>query len=294
MQMRTTVMGLGVALLVVVLAMAAPAAEFDERVPAEPGGRLRIDLTGGAVEIESHDEDVVRVEASASGPGAGAIDFELEGTPENLRLRSLRRGIAGWFAGRVRVRVRVPEEFSLDVRTSGGSIEVEEIQGRVQLRTSGGNVEVSQIEGSVELITSGGSIEAQVIVGDLEAETSGGSIEVKEIEGRVDVRTSGGSVEVHDVDGAVRARTSGGTISVRFSGAPEGDVETSGGWIEIEYPDGDGFDLNAETSGGRVELDEHSELQGKVEPHKVRAEMNGGGPRLRVRTSGGDIRLRAR
>jgi ferric-dicitrate binding protein FerR (iron transport regulator) len=294
MRARTKGAGLAIALLLGVLPGTGSAGEYDERVPAEPGGRLRIDLSGGSVEIEGHDEETVRVEANASGPGANAIDFELTGTPEDLRLRSARRGIAGWFAGRVRVRVRVPNEFSLDVRTSGGSIEVEEIEGRVDLRTSGGDVRVSEIEGPVELRTSGGSIEAEEIGGDLEAETSGGSIEVREIDGRVDVRTSGGSLKVHDVDGAVRARTSGGTISVRFSGAPEGDVETSGGWIEVEYPEGDGFDLNAESSGGPVELDERSELEGKIEPHKVRAEVNGGGPKLRLRTSGGYIRLRAR
>jgi hypothetical protein len=285
---------LGLIVLVPLLAGPVVAAEFDQRVPAEPGGRLRIDLSGGEVEIEGHDEDSVRVEASASGPGSNAVEFELSGDPRDLRLRSSRRGIAGWFGGRVRVRVRVPEEFSLDVRTSGGSIEVEEVRGRVELRTSGGNVEVSKIEGPVELRTSGGSIEAEVIEGDLRAETSGGSIEVKEIDGRVDVKTSGGSLQIHDVDGAVRARTSGGTISVRFSGAPEGDIETSGGWIEIEYPEGDGFELDAESSGGRVELEERSEMQGTVQTHRVRADVNGGGPRLRVRTSGGDIRLRER
>ncbi len=274
---------------------AASAQEFDERVRAEPGGRLVAELDGGRVEIESHGEDEVRVEAQASGFGAGAADFRLERRGSQVSLRTDLGGVLGWIGGqRVRVRIRVPEEFSLDLRSGGGDVEIEEIEGTVEVRTRGGRVRVREVTGGVELHTSGGTIEAEEIEGDVVARTSGGAIRAVEIEGSVDVETSGGGIEVYDVAGRVRARTSGGPISVRFTGAPSGDIETSGGGIEVELPEGEGLRLEAQTQGGRVELDRPLALEGRIEPTRIEADVNGGGPLLRLHTSGGDIRVRVR
>jgi hypothetical protein len=52
--------------------------------------------------------------------------------------------------------------------------------------------------------------------------------------------------------------------------------------------------LDARTSGGRVDIDPGIEVEGRVEPQEVDAELNGGGESLRARTSGGGIRVRVR
>jgi DUF4097 and DUF4098 domain-containing protein YvlB len=234
----------------------AAAAEFEERVPAESGGRLRVQLDTGSVEVEGHDENEVRVEASSSGL-ADAMRFTLEGRGSDIELRGRRRGVMGWFSGaRVRVHIRVPQAFSLDIRTGGGEVEVEGIEGTLSARTSGGEVSAREIEGPVELRTSGGEVRVEEVHGDVEARTSGGAVEISEVEGRIEAATSGGRMEIHDVSGPVDARTSGGSISVRFSGAPAGVIQTSGGGIEIEFPEGSGLRLDARTSGVGVDLDQ--------------------------------------
>ena len=92
----------------------------------------------------------------------------------------------------------------------------------------------------------------------------------------------------------VEADTSGGAINVRFSDAPSGVLETSGGNIDVEFPEGQGMDLDARTSGGSVWIDEQLTVRGRVEPTRVEAEVGEGGEGLRLRTSGGDIRIRVR
>lgn len=283
------------AVLLGLVSGAAGAKDFDERIEVEPGGRLRAELEGGSVEVESHGDDEVRVEAQASGLGVRGAGFELSRRGDEVHLKTNIGGVLGWLGSqRVRVRIRVPEEFSLDIRSGGGDIEIEEVEGDVTARTSGGSVRVSEVTGRVDLHTSGGPIDAEQIEGDVVARTSGGQIRAKEIEGEVDLETSGGPIEVHDVTGRVRARTSGGSISVRFSEAPSGEIETSGGGIEVEIPEGEGLRLEAETSGGRVELDRPLTMRGNVEPSRIQAEINDGGELLRLRTSGGDIRVRER
>ena len=275
---------------------AALAEEFRDSIPVQPGGTLEIELAAGSVEVETGAEATVRFEAKTSGWGAGSVKFDLSGNGVDARLVGEAKG---WFGSvtiipQIQVRVRVPEQYSVKIRTGGGSIEIDELEGSVTAWTSGGSIELDGAHGPVELITSGGSISAEDIEGDLAAETSGGKIQISEVSGRVEVRTSGGSIRVHDVGSSVRAQTSGGSISVRFSHAPEGKLKTSGGSIEAEFGEAAHVSLEARTSGGRVEIDEDFALTGEIGPSRVRGQINGGGPDLHLETSGGNIRVRMR
>jgi len=290
---------LGGAIACAGLAALAPARagadDFQRSVPAEPGGTLRVRLDVGSVQVEAHAEDAVRVDARTSGAGAGRMDFELRREAETVELVGRADGLgllSGLLGGpRVHVRVRVPEAFNLDVETQGGSVDVERLAGTIRARTSGGSLGVEGAQGPVELRTSGGSIRAESVEGDLRATTSGGSIRASDVAGQVEAETSGGSITLLDVRGPVRARTAGGSITARFRGAPAGSLETSGGSVEAAFPEDAALDLDARTSGGRVEVEHPILVQGSSGPSQLAGRINGGGPTLRLRTSGGNIRV---
>ncbi len=279
------------AALVLAWAPGAYADDFRDSVPAKPGGTLRVDLDRGSVEVESHDAPRVRVDAR----GEGDVDFNLRSDGDDVEFTARAGGgLLSIFGGRrIRVRVRVPQQFSVDVRTSGGSIDVERLEGAVRARTSGGSIGVEGASGEVELRTSGGSIRAEDVRGSLSADTSGGKIVARNIDGRVEVQTSGGNIDLRDVAGPVDARTSGGSVRARFTETPEGVLETSGGNIEASIPRDAALDLDARTSGGRIEVDDRLRSDGKSRRGEVRARINGGGPSFTLRTSGGNIRVRA-
>ena len=56
---------------------------------------------------------------------------------------------SGWLgflsSGDVRVHARVPERFDIDLHTSGGHIDVQELEGDVRAQTSGGQIDVQQV-----------------------------------------------------------------------------------------------------------------------------------------------------
>ncbi len=282
------------AALVLLLAPAAWADDDLERtIPTEPGGTLRIDLPGGNIEVETHSEDSVELDGYASGAFEFRVD--VDDRRGEITVRGSRRGFSfPLFGGRVELQARVPEVFSLDVKTAGGRIDVQDLQGDVQATTSGGRIDLEEIIGDVDVTTSGGRIQAQEIEGDLSARTSGGSIRVSEVTGRVNARTSGGSIRVKEAGGEVIANTSGGPVEVRFDGVPEGRLRTSGGSIDVEVDESASFDLHAETSGGRVEIDDELEFRGESKRSKFDGQVGGGGPPLDVRTSGGNVRIRVR
>jgi len=280
-----------VALLAGLAVSSSRAEDFERRIPVVPGGTLEVELSTGSIEVETHDLPEVEIDARASG----AMRFDLEHEGGEVRLTGSRSSwIPGLGPGRVAVRARVPKLFSVDLRTSGGHIDVEEVTGEVEASTSGGEIELGQIVGEIEAETSGGGIRASEIRGDLVAQSSGGSIHLSEVKGDVEVETSGGTIRIREVDGSVEAKTSGGSILVRFNGAPAGDIETSGGSIHVQFPEQEGVDLEAETSGGRIMIDKAFSVSGAVGRSHAEAQLNGGGAELSLQTSGGNIRVDVR
>jgi DUF4097 and DUF4098 domain-containing protein YvlB len=84
------------------------------------------------------------------------------------------------------------------VRTSGGSIEIENITGTLDAVTSGGGIRATGNLGNSKLKTSGGNIRLSSVSGSLEAHTSGGGIhaDITGLGDRLSLSTSGGSIEV--------------------------------------------------------------------------------------------------
>ena len=180
-------------------------------------------------------------------------------------------------------------------RTSGGSIKLTSCGSPVDLKTSGGSIEVVDVAGDVQAQTSGGSLRFGAIQGSIWGKTSGGSIKVASCSGGADVQSSGGSIRLESVGGNVNAKTSGGTIRATMTTQPQDacSLRTSGGGITLTLIPDIAVDVEAETSGGRVSTDfaVESAIQGKVPRNRLKGSINGGGPLLKLRTSGGSIRL---
>jgi hypothetical protein len=268
---------------------------LEQSIPVSEGGTLYIDLDRGSVEVTSHDLPEVRVIASGRGWSSGMCHFTLYRQGRDVQLDG---DVDGWLAGwlfplRVEVRAWVPRRYSVEITSRGGSIRVSEIGGSVAAQTGGGRVEIHRVDGAALLRTSGGRIFAEEVNGDLSARTSGGRIDLAFVNGDVEARTSGGPIEVRGAAGAVDAKTSGGGIVASFVDDPAGRLETSGGSIEVTFPEDASADLDAKTSGGRVRVDHEVTFSRPARKHHFVGEINGGGMPLVLRTSGGNIRVRA-
>lgn len=291
-----------------------------------PGGNLNVDVDRGSIEVRPVEGNTVAVEVIRR-----ADDFRRSRAEETLRRqqveltqqgndvrvysRSQRQTRWFWFWRGDRLSVRyvisVPKRYHADLKTSGGSITVADLEGTVKVRTSGGSLRLGKINGPVWGRTSGGSITldgcrqtadvetsgGSLNIGDVEgavtARTSGGSIRIKQAKGDVAARTSGGSINVDDVFGKIDASTSGGSVTARLARQPEGDcrLRTSGGSITVRMAETIALNIDARTSGGRVSTDLPVTLTGELKKTSLNAKLNGGGPALILHTSGGNVRI---
>jgi len=85
-------------------------------------------------------------------------------------------------------------------------------------------------------------------------------------------------------------------VTATISSQPKSrcSLSTSGGSITVTLAPDIAMDVNAHASGGHVSTDFPVTIQGKIERSSLQAKINGGGPELYLRTSGGGIHIKKR
>ena len=300
---------------------------ISETFDVSPGGNLVVDADIGAIKVITHGKNIVAVEIirkldTNSKKEADkiledlTIDFEQQG--ENVTIIA-KLDDSDWnFWNKIRRKIKVefsiivPNQYNVDLKTSGGSISVDDLEGFVTSKTSGGSLNFGKIDGPVNGRTSGGSITLDGCTGDADIKTSGGSLNIGDVDGNVvaktsggsiniarakgpiDAGTSGGSISVEEVMGKINARTSGGSVNAKISYQPGGpcSLSTSGGSINVYLAEDIQVTVDARTSGGKVRTDFPVTIQGEIKKSRLNADINGGGPELVLRTSGGNINIK--
>jgi hypothetical protein len=201
-----------------------------------------------------------------------------------------------------------------------GSYRVGNVSGRVKILTHAGEVTIASAGNGAEIKTFGGDIRLGPIKGDLKAHTLAGDVRVGPVAGSATLETSGGDIRVDRIGGAANARTGGGDI-VLLGVAGGVTAETGGGEVRImllgrqarggvRIHNAGGDVLLTLPSDFQADVDLQVEDAGETEDTLIRSDfpgvaitrgddvqsasglLNGGGPRLLVRTSSGSIRLR--
>ncbi len=305
-----------VAGLVAVLPLSASAKierVVEKTFSVQPGGTFKAETQGGDIRVEPGTGDIVKVVAKQKI--RANTDADADDLLKDLTLTIEQQGndvvaiakypdkpfgfhIGSWPPVQVDFIVTVPSRFNTDLHTSGGDITVGNLAGTMFARTSGGDVKVGQIDGTVDVNTSGGDVQLTSCSGATKLRTSGGDVTAERIAGPADLGTSGGDIVARHVENTLQAHTSGGDIEAGIFGALQGDCSlgTSGGDVTVTIDKSVTCQLDAATSGGAVQAAGLTITleNGGVGKSRLAGKVNGGGPLLKLRTSGGEIDVRLR
>jgi len=285
---------------------------MEKTLKLAPGGSFRLETDLGSVTVTGRAGADVHLVVTSRKDLDELLTFQFTEDGASASVTAKRRH-HNWFndGGRVHYEIELPAETAIDVDTSGGKIVVAGLRSRAKLNTSGGGIEVRDVQGDVDADTSGGPIHLADIRGKMRVQTSGGGIEGKNLDGPLSADTSGGSIDLDGVTGDIRASSSGGGISIREAGglvnaetsgggieasfakgnARGGSLETSGGGIEVSLDPDAGFEIDAR--GNSVRTDLPVKVIGEVKRSSLRGTLGRGGAMLRMRTSGGSVVIRA-
>lgn len=238
--------------------------------------------------------------------GTGKLVAKLETQGGHIQVQDVAGDLSAFTAGGHVVTGKISGDAHL--HSGGGHISAERIGGRAGLETDGGNISVGQAGGFVAVKTGGGQIDFGEVRGSVRAQTGGGGIRIMYVAGPMEVESSAGSICLTRVAGTVRAATAGGSIrawinpdapsqdghTVRLAGASQ--LTSGNGDIVVFLPRNLAVDIDAMVESGgvrKIEADPALGMKMTAEregAHGV-ASLNGGGVPLRLRTTGGTIKL---
>ena len=279
----------------------------------EPGGQLTVETQGGNVRVETSNDSSVKVVATETIKANSEKEADELLEKLTLTIEQQAGGVSAiskyeqrspgfkwgsWPPVQVSFVVTVPARYNVGLKTSGGDISVSNLDGKVRARTSGGNIVLGKITDEVDAGTSGGDVRLTEGLAKVKLSTSGGNVTVERAVGETDLDTSGGDISIGSVENTVHASTSGGNVSAGIVGAFKGDcvLDTSGGNVKAKVARTAAFDLDASTSGGGVRAEGLTITidKGGIGKSRLSGKVNGGGPLLKMRSSGGDIVVETR
>ncbi len=266
-------------LLAIVLLTATPTVRADvreeetiERTAAlAAGGEVVVEATNGSIKVDTWDSSEVRVVARKKAQAddeaqarelLAEIEVQVEERGDSVRIAAeIPR--TGWFEGNsatVSFEITIPAAARLDASSKNGSIEVRDLGARARL------------------------------------ETQNGSITAKSVGGLLEADSNNGSIKAYEIQGAIRAETTNGSIKAELTGSQLDDdvrLSTTNGSVELRIDGGVAASITARTHNGSVT----SDFPGGVQDRRKRTldlELNGGGPRIELKSSNGSIRVRER
>jgi DUF4097 and DUF4098 domain-containing protein YvlB len=169
-----------------------------------------------------------------------------------------------------------------DLKTYGGDIQIGPVNGDLRAQTLAGDVRAGVVAGSIVVETSGGDIRVDRVGGSAGARTGGGDIVLPSVRGGLEAQTGGGDVRVgilsREVKGGVSIRDSGGDVTLTLPADFRGEVE-------LQVQDADPTETLIRSDFSEIAVTRQHGSQ------RAAGTLNGGGPKVIVRTQSGSIRL---
>jgi DUF4097 and DUF4098 domain-containing protein YvlB len=148
---------------------------------------------------------------------------------------------------------------------------------------------------SLELTTHNGSVEIKDIDGKLNGTTHNGQITAERVLGTTKLHTHNGSVTCKEVSGDTQLKTHNGGVKVYYSkSAPsicDISLITYNGGIELETPDDFSGQVDMATHNGSIRTDLPITVVGKISKRKITGKIGSGDGKLHLETHNGSIRV---
>ena len=252
---------------------------------------LYVELGKGDVDIRAMSTGTTTVDVEGRDAEEVTVTFE------NNRLSVIAPKENGsWFGGRdreLRVRVELPTESNVSVKTGSADIEIsgqvhecrvktgsgdvacDTFSGSARVETGSGDVAVSEAHAELQVKSGSGDISVGTSLSELNVSTGSGDVEVGTTNGRTVVKTGSGDLKVANANADISLSTGSGDLSLGTVRRGRVSLKGASSDLEIGIPAGTPVwaDINTvtgslrsriESVGAPQEGQDHIELQART------------------------------
>ncbi len=247
--------------------------------------RVVVEMFNGGIDVITGSNPAVDVKVTKRG--GGNSQSEAQDDLKNVEVTMTDDG------GAIHITARRTDR-RVDIGNSGASAQLTVPNGTMlELRTSNGGIISSGPVGDALADTSNGKIDIKGAAGQLNLSTSNGQITVNGGSGKLDLETSNGGIDVTADNVIVTARTSNGAVSFTGSlAAGANELRTSNAGIVITLPANAAFNVDADTSNGKITSD-FAVTGSDISDTYLHGSVSGGGQTtIGLHASNGNIEIR--
>lgn len=284
----------------------------EKTFPVEPGATLKFNTYRGGVIVDATDETQIRVQIRIEAGTEDAavadrlfknLDLQLssQGNVVTVQARnpSESRAQFAWSKTGLDLgfRIFVPRSCHVELTTTDGAITVGEIGGNLTAHSRSGIISCRRAGGDVRATSDTGEIVVSRCAGSVDLAVTRGAIRAGTIFGAARLTNGRGEIEIQNARGALTATTSGGDLSAGFSRQHRGGavLKVDGGNIFAAIDPAAACEVQATVGfGGQIitslPFTRSPNGNGK---RALAGTLNGGGPLISFRASGGNVKLEA-
>jgi len=208
----------------------------------------------------------IRVTADIYTNKKNSDDYELTLTQsgDTGYLVAKNNSTSGFWVGdspHIDITIHLPESLALDVEDGSGSIEVNDILGKLDIKDGSGSItvknigndtsihdgsgeiEISQIKGKLDIVDGSGEITVEDVQGNLTIDDGSGTIYAKNINGNANIDDGSGDLTVKQVTGIITIDDGSGSININDAGGLKIIDDGSGG-LKVNNVKGD-FEIDS-------------------------------------------------
>ena len=253
--------------------LSAQNAIFEKTYDTESNKKLDYSIIAGNIKVQTWENNQVKITIKGDDKFKDILDIEEGNSGGNINVKVKLEEKNSNGNVNLSSEILVPSNFNIDIKTAGGDLLAENINGKIDFKTAGGDIKINNTKG------------------ELDVKTAGGNISVNNHSGDVDVSTAGGEVDIISADGEIKVSTMGGNVDVVYSGENKGiKLTTMGGNVDLKIPSGTKADLKLNTMSGEIKVDFDLTNEKKTE-NTLKGQINGGGESIKCSTMGGNITI---
>jgi Putative adhesin len=279
------------ALAALALPVQAAHRNFSAQKPADPSGTVEIVNVAGSIDVTGWNQPTVDVSGTI-GDRVERVDVTTSANRTTVRV-VLPNGNSWHGDGEANLKIRVPQNSSLEVSLVSADLHVNGVSGNQHLQTvsgeiggdiGSGDLQVNTVSGDVNLTAHNGhSAQIQTVSGDVNLSGTSGDFTLNTVSGdtivtsgdltRAKFETVSGEISVTATalaaQGQFEATTVSGDMKVHFATQPDADIDVQSFSGDIsncfgpkpvkeQYGPGSRLNFRNGKGGGRVHIDSKS------------------------------------
>lgn len=186
--------------------------------------------------------------------------------------------------------IHAPKKVSASLNTLIGDVDIDDVEGALDIRSSAGNISINGSSGSARVNSRAGNIKVESFQGIFFSNSLSGDLNLTGVKGELRLRVVSGNVTMKDVDGSIIVHCTNGNISLVSNRIDQlVDLESVVGNVNVSLPQNLKIDFNVQ--GQRVDINQITNFSGQILPNSIVGKLNNGGVPVRIKSQVGNVQI---